>query len=90
VKQFAVSRDFKVCASAWVKEMADQSQFEQLDQIVDAILVRRAAAIPDDNAELASLVRGPWLPLRGLPAKNFRVQLKTDLERRINMASGSG
>jgi len=37
--------------------MADQSQFEQLDQIVDAILVRREADTPDDNAELPSLAR---------------------------------
>jgi PhnB protein len=69
-----------------VREMADQSQFEQLDQIVDAILVRRAAALPDDNAELAALVR-TVAALRGLPSENFRAQLKTDLERRINMAS---
>jgi PhnB protein len=66
--------------------MADQSQFEQLDQIVDAILVRRTAALPDDNAELAALVR-TVAALRGLPSENFRAQLKTDLERRINMAS---
>jgi uncharacterized glyoxalase superfamily protein PhnB len=69
--------------------MADQSQFgqfEQLDQIVDAILVRRAAAIPDDNAQLASLAR-TVAALRGLPSENFRAQLKTDLERRMNMAS---
>ena len=67
-------------------EMADQSQFEQLDQIVDAILVRRTTAIPDDSAELASLTR-TVAALRGLPSENFRVQLKSDLERRINMAS---
>ncbi|HXP69619.1 MAG TPA: VOC family protein [Candidatus Dormibacteraeota bacterium] len=66
--------------------MADQSQFEQLDQIVDAILVRRAAALPDDNAELAAVVR-TVAALRGLPSENFRAQLKTDLERRMNMAS---
>jgi len=69
-----------------VKEMADQSQFEQLDQIVDAILVRRAADIPDDNAEVASLAR-TVAALRGLPNEDFRAQLKTDLERRMNMAS---
>ena len=69
-----------------MKEMADQSQFEQLDQIVDAILVRRAAALPDDNAELAAVVR-TVAALRGLPSENFRAQLKTDLERRMNMAS---
>jgi uncharacterized glyoxalase superfamily protein PhnB len=66
--------------------MADQSQFEQLDQIVDAILVRRAAAIADDNAEIASLAR-TVAALRGLPSEDFRAQLKTDLERRMNMAS---
>ena len=66
--------------------MADQSQFEQLDQIVDAILVRRTTAIPDDSAELASLTR-TVAALRGLPSENFRAQLKSDLERRINMAS---
>ena len=69
--------------------MADQSrfgQFEQLDQIVDAILVRRAAAIADDNAELASLAR-TVAALRGLPSEDFRTQLKSDLERRMNMAS---
>jgi PhnB protein len=69
-----------------VREMADQSQFEQLDQIVDAILVRRAAALPDDYAELAALVRTA-AALRGLPSEDFRAQLKTDLERRMNMAS---
>jgi PhnB protein len=69
-----------------VREMADQSQFEQLDQIVDAILVRRATALPDDNAELAALVR-TVAALHGLPSENFRAQLKTDLERRMNMAS---
>jgi len=69
-----------------VREMADQSQFEQLDQIVDAILVRRATALPDDNAELAALVRTA-AALRGLPSEDFRAQLKTDLERRMNMAS---
>ena len=69
-----------------MREMADQSQFEQLDQIVDAILVRRAAALPDDYAELAALVRTA-AALRGLPSEDFRAQLKTDLERRMNMAS---
>lgn len=69
-----------------MREMADQSQFEQLDQIVDAILVRRATALPDDNAELAALVR-TVAALRGLPSEDFRAQLKTDLERRMNMAS---
>ena len=70
-------------------EMADRDQFgqfEQLDQIVDAILVRRGAAIPDDDAELASLAR-TVAALRGLPSEDFREQLKTDLEGRINMAS---
>lgn len=69
-----------------MKEMADQSQFEQLDQIVDAILVRRAAAVPNDSAELASLAR-TVAALRGLPSEDFRAQLKSDLERRMNMAS---
>jgi PhnB protein len=69
-----------------VKEMADQSQFEQLNQIVDAVLVRRAAALPDDNAELTALAR-TVAALRGLPSENFRAQLKSELERRMNMAS---
>ena len=68
-----------------MKEMADQSQFEQLDQIVNAILVRRAAAIPDDNAELVSLAH-TVAALHGLPSEDFRAQLKADLERRMNVA----
>jgi uncharacterized glyoxalase superfamily protein PhnB len=68
--------------------MADQSQFEQLDQIVDAVLVRRAAAIPDDNAELASLARTVGA-LRGLPREGFRARLKAELERRVDMATSA-
>jgi uncharacterized glyoxalase superfamily protein PhnB len=66
--------------------MADQSQFEQLDQIVNAILVRRGAAVPEDSAEFASLTH-TVAALRGLPSEDFRAQLKTDLERRMHMAS---
>ena len=69
-----------------MKEMADQSQFEQLDQIVDAVLVRRDVSVPDGSAELAALAR-TVAALRGLPSENFRAQLKSDLERRMNMAS---
>ena len=35
--------------------MADQSQFEQLDQIVDAILVRRAAAMKLGDMSIAMM-----------------------------------
>jgi uncharacterized glyoxalase superfamily protein PhnB len=69
--------------------MADQNQFgqfEQFDQIVDAVLVRGAAATPYGDAEFASLARAA-AALRGLPSEDFRTQLKADLERRMNMAS---
>jgi PhnB protein len=69
-----------------VKEMADQSQFEQLNQIVDAVLVRRDAAIADGNAELTALAR-TVAALRGLPSESFKARLKNDLERRTHMAS---
>jgi len=69
-----------------VKEMASPNQFEQLDQIVDVILVHPEAAIPDDDDELAALVR-TVAALRGLPSEEFKSQLKKDLERRGQMAS---
>jgi PhnB protein len=66
--------------------MASPNQFEQLDQIVDVILVHPEAAIPDDDDELAALVR-TVAALRGLPSEEFKSQLKKDLERRGQMAS---
>jgi len=66
--------------------MAEQNHGEQLDRFVDAVLVDRRAALPDADAELASLARVA-ADLRGLPRESFKERLRADLIRRTSMSS---
>ncbi|HKN32096.1 MAG TPA: VOC family protein [Terriglobales bacterium] len=66
--------------------MARQSLIEQLDKAVQAILDKPDALGPQSDARLAALVRVAD-ELRDLPRPEFKVRLKTELERRTGMAN---
>ncbi len=70
--------------------MAKQSLSEQLDRIVEALiapaLAQSARRAPKTGAKLQALAQIA-VQLRDLPSENFKVRLKTDLERRTSMAS---
>jgi len=67
--------------------MAEQTRIEQLDLAVQALLDRPEAPLPAPaDAELAALVRLA-ADLRDLPGTGFKARLKTDLQRRAEMAS---
>ncbi|MGH9745558.1 MAG: VOC family protein [Candidatus Acidiferrales bacterium] len=66
--------------------MAKPGLSEQLDRIVEAIVTRRGAdgaGVDEKLAPLARIATG----LRGLPREDFRQQLRSDLQRRIKMAT---
>ena len=72
--------------------MAKQTQSEQLDRIVEALLGRADAPLARTNATLPfnkklSPVIEVIRDLRDLPRANFKASLKADLERRAAMAS---
>lgn len=66
--------------------MAKDSQFEQLDRLVAAVLARPAAALPGAKGEVKSLAKIADA-LRGLPREEFRANLKAELERSAVMSS---
>src|SRR5947209_16324932 len=66
--------------------MARQSLIEQLDKAVQAILDKPDPLGPQSDARLAALVRVAD-ELRDLPRPEFKVRLKTELERRTGMAN---
>src|SRR5262245_62702761 len=65
--------------------MAKSTLFEQLDQVVEAILAQpeRPLRAEGSLAPLARLARN----LRGLPRENFKASLKADLEKEIAMTT---
>jgi|SRR5579863_4983472 len=66
--------------------MPDRALDELLDQAIDAIL---AGAVAETSApELDSLVRVASA-LREMPAEDFQVRLKTELQRRANMTAAT-
>jgi PhnB protein len=70
--------------------MAKLNPSAQLDKIVDAIMARSPAASLPTGTKVDSVVRDLShiaQALYGLPREDFRTHLKTDLERRISMAS---
>jgi PhnB protein len=69
-----------------VKKMASQSLIEQLDKAVQAILEKPDAQASKMDARVAPLVRVA-AELRDLPRPEFKVRLKTELERRAGMTN---
>jgi PhnB protein len=70
--------------------MPKPAQSEQLDRIVEAVVTRRGTdgVGVDVDEKLAPLARIATA-LRGLPAEDFKQQLKADLQRRAKMASAA-
>jgi uncharacterized glyoxalase superfamily protein PhnB len=66
--------------------MAKITLNEQLDRAVDALLASQDSSLPRASAKIAPLVRVAR-ELRGLPDEDFRTRLKTELQRRAEMAS---
>ena len=72
--------------------MANQTQSEQLDKVIERLLGRADAPLsPSDAARSFDVTFAPVTEmirdLKNLPRSNFRAQLKTDLQRRASMAS---
>jgi len=68
--------------------MAKSSRFEQLDQAVQAMLERPDARVVDRDPALAPLLRVA-LALRDLPRPGFKERLKTELQRKVSMATAT-
>jgi PhnB protein len=68
--------------------MAKNSQSEQLNRIVDAVLAQPASARATGDAKSKSLARIA-LGLRGLPREDFKQRLKAGLEGRKQMSSAA-
>jgi PhnB protein len=68
--------------------MPDRKRTEQLDRIVDALIANPQAALPNADAELASLARIA-AELRGLPRESFKARLKSELQGRKEMSTGA-
>ena len=66
--------------------MPKRSLNQQLDQAVQALLSRPDSLLPAAEAELAPLL-SVAADLRDLPRKEFREQLKSDLQRSSSMAT---
>lgn len=66
--------------------MAKRNQFEQLDQALQAMLVRPDARLVDLDPALAPLLRVA-AELRDLPRPGFKERLKADLQRRASVAT---
>lgn len=65
--------------------MAETTKIEQLDRALDALLARRDSRPPADT-ELAALL-ALAADLRDLPRAEFKLQLKSDLERKATMTA---
>jgi uncharacterized glyoxalase superfamily protein PhnB len=63
--------------------MPDDALMERLDQLIDGLLAGQA---PTADGELAPLARIA-ASLRDLPDENFQKRLRSDLQRRANMAT---
>ncbi len=66
--------------------MPKRSLSEQLDQAIQALLARPDALLPSAEAEIAPLV-SLAAALRELPREQFKLRLKSDLERSSSMAT---
>ena len=66
--------------------MPKRSLSEQLDQAIQALLARPDALLPSAEAEIAPLV-SVAAGLRALPREEFKLRLKSDLERSSSMAT---
>jgi uncharacterized glyoxalase superfamily protein PhnB len=66
--------------------MVERTQFEILDELVSAILSGREMPATDSDPELVSLARVA-AGLRGLPSDKFQKELKSEIERRTEMAT---
>jgi hypothetical protein len=66
--------------------MAKQDLGEQLDLLVAAILASPGVDLPEISARFSPLAR-ITVELLVLPSENFKLALKTDLQRRANMAT---
>lgn len=71
-----------------MKHVARRTADEQLDERIDAILAGRKAAGRNPGAKLAGLTRVAE-GLQGLPRKEFRNRMKSELEGRANVASAT-
>jgi uncharacterized glyoxalase superfamily protein PhnB len=66
--------------------MAELSQFERLNQALDALLARRDSLPPAEEGELTPLL-DIAAALRDLPREEFRARLKSDLEGKTRMTT---
>jgi PhnB protein len=66
--------------------MPKRSKASQLDQAVQALLSQPDSLLPSAEAELAPLL-SVAAELRGLPREEFKLQLKSDLQRSSSMAT---
>ena len=66
--------------------MPKRSLTDQLDQAVEALLVRSGAELPRLEPGIAALMPIAQ-DLRDLPRPSFKARLKSDLERTSSMAS---
>ncbi len=71
-----------------MKAMAKPSPLEQLDWAIVAILMHREAGLSTLPARLGELARIA-ADLREMPRVDFKARLKTDLQRRATMSTGS-
>src|SRR5262249_22988938 len=80
----------RICARKWRAAMPKRSRFEELDQALQALLAGPGKESPaaEPGATIAPLLMIAR-ELRALPRENFKARLKSDLERRIVMASSA-
>src|SRR5260370_42679051 len=77
-----------MCGRRWRAAMAKRCVALQLDEVVQWMLVSlRPQPEETPDRELASLTRVAQA-LRDLPREEFRVALKSDLQRRASMSEG--
>jgi len=74
--------------------MANQTQGEQLDKVIERLLGPAAAPLsPADTARTFDVTLAPVIEiirdLKNLPRPDFRTRLRTDVERRASMASSA-
>jgi PhnB protein len=68
--------------------MAKRSLADQLDQAVQAVLAAPESARPEADPNLFALL-GIAASLRDLPRQEFKLRLKSDLERKASMAAAA-
>ena len=66
--------------------MPKRSRFDQFEQAVEALLSRPDSLLPSAEAELAPLL-SVAAELRYLPREEFKLRLKSDLQRSLSMAT---